>query len=56
MENIELIEIGNRIFTIRGVQVMLERHLTEMYKVDNKRLNEQIKRNLDSFLSLFVFN
>ncbi len=55
MENIELIEIENRIFTIRGVQVMLDRHLAEMYKVDTKRLNEQVKRNLDRFPESFRF-
>ena len=40
MENIELIEIENRIFTIRGVQVMIDRDLAEMYQVGTKVLNQ----------------
>ena len=47
--------IENRIFTIRGVQVMLDSHLAEMYYVDTKRLNEQVRRNLDRFPESFRF-
>lgn len=36
--------IQNRIFTIRGVQIMLDRDLAEMYDVSTKRLNEQVIR------------
>ena len=35
--------IRARIFTIRGVQVMLDRDLAELYGVPTKRLNEQVK-------------
>ena len=48
-------EIENRIFTIRGVQVLLDTHLAEMYNVDTKRLNEQVRRNLDRFPESFRF-
>lgn len=44
--------IENRIFTIRGKQVMFDRDLAEMYQVEVKRLNEQVKRNIDRFESL----
>ena len=47
--------IENRIFTIRGVQVMLDRDLAEMYNVPTSRLNEQVKRNLDRFPADFMF-
>jgi len=47
--------IQNRIFTIRGVQVMLDNDLAEMYQVDVKRLNEQVKRNIDRFPEKFRF-
>jgi hypothetical protein len=47
--------IQNRIFTIRGVQVMLDRDLAEMYNVTTSRLNEQVKRNQDRFPSDFMF-
>ena len=49
---IQQTEIENHIFTIRGVQVMLDSHLAEMYAVENKRLNEQVKRNIDRFTSV----
>jgi phage regulator Rha-like protein len=48
-------EIENRIFTIRGVLVMLDSHLSEIYNVENKRLNEQVKRNINRFPGSFMF-
>lgn len=39
--------IQNKIYTIRNVQVMLDEDLAELYKVTPKRLNEQVKRNLE---------
>lgn len=47
--------IENRIFTIRGVQVMIDRDLAEMYNVEVKRLNEQVKRNINRFPEVFRF-
>lgn len=47
--------IENRIFTYRGLQVMLDRDLAEMYQVEVKRLNEQVRRNLDRFPDNFHF-
>lgn len=47
--------IEHRIFTIRGVQVMLDRDLADIYQVETKRLNEQVKRNLDRFPEDFRF-
>lgn len=43
------------IFTIRGIQVMIDRDLAELYQVENKRLNEQVKRNLSRFPETFRF-
>ncbi len=48
-------EIENLIFTIRGKQVMLDSDLAEMYGVEIKRLNEQVKRNGTRFPSEFMF-
>ncbi|MCL2846049.1 MAG: ORF6N domain-containing protein, partial [Chitinivibrionia bacterium] len=48
-------EIENRIFTIRGLQVMLDRDLAELYGVEVKRLNEQVKRNIARFPDNFRF-
>lgn len=47
--------IQGMIFTIRGVQVMLDRDLSEVYGVENKRLNEQVKRNIERFPATFRF-
>ncbi|MBU0485193.1 MAG: ORF6N domain-containing protein [Proteobacteria bacterium] len=59
MKNNELLidskTIGNRIFTIRGLQVMLDRDLSELYQVPTKRLNEQVKRNIERFPEQFRF-
>ena len=47
--------IRSRILTIRGVQVMLDRDLAELYGVPTKRLNEQVKRNARRFPDNFMF-
>ena len=47
--------IQNRIYTIRGVQVMLDENLAEFYGVEVKRLNEQVKRNVERFPESFRF-
>ncbi len=47
--------IKNRIHTIRGVQVMLDSDLAELYGVTTKRLNEQVKRNSGRFPGDFMF-
>ena len=41
------IEIKDRIHNLRGKQVMIDRDLAELYDVSTKRLNEQVKRNID---------
>lgn len=47
--------IEDRIFTIRETQVMIDRDLAEMYQVEVKRLNEQVKRNIERFPESFRF-
>ncbi|GAB4403406.1 MAG: hypothetical protein Fur0028_16300 [Bacteroidales bacterium] len=47
--------IQQKIFTIRGEQVLVDRDLAELYDVPTKRLNEQVKRNLDRFPEKFRF-
>ena len=48
--------IRSRIFTIRGIQVMLDRDLAELYGVPTKRLNEQVRRNAERFPDDFMFH
>ncbi len=45
----------NKIYEIRGQKVMLDSDLAELYGVETKRLNEQIRRNLDRFPEDFMF-
>jgi hypothetical protein len=51
----EIQVIQNKIYTIRGQRVMLDRDLAEMYGVETRRLNEQIKRNIKRFPDDFMF-
>lgn len=48
-------EISSKILDLRGKQVMLDRDLAELYQVETRRLNEQVKRNLDRFPDDFMF-
>ena len=48
-------QIENLIHVIRGKQVMLDRDLARLYGVDTKRLNEQVKRNIERFPEDFMF-
>lgn len=47
--------IENRIFLIRGERVIVDTVLAEFYGVSTKRLNEQVRRNIDRFPQDFVF-
>ncbi|HXK50741.1 MAG TPA: ORF6N domain-containing protein [Clostridiales bacterium] len=47
--------IRDRIFSIRGFQVMLDRDLAELYGVKPFRLREQVKRNQKRFPNDFMF-
>src|SRR3989339_462277 len=48
-------DIQSRIYTIRNAQVMLDIDLAELYDVEVKRLNEQVKRNIERFPQEFSF-
>jgi phage regulator Rha-like protein len=45
----------NKIFLIRDEKVMLDADLAELYGVETKRLNEQVKRNISRFPEDFMF-
>ena len=47
--------IENKIFTIRGMQVMVDRDLAELYGVETKVLNQAVKRNENRFPDDFRF-
>jgi hypothetical protein len=48
-------DIQNRIYTIRGVQVMLDEDLSALYGVETKVLNQAVKRNRERFPLEFMF-
>lgn len=50
----EEIIIG-KIFTVRGKQVMLSQDLAELYQVETKALNQQVKRNMGKFPESYMF-
>ena len=52
---IDTIHVERSIRLIRGDKVILDQDLAELYEVDVKRLNEQVKRNLDRFPADFMF-
>jgi hypothetical protein len=54
-QNLIKSEIDSRIFTIRGMQVMLDSDLAKLYNVETKALNQTVKRNLERFPESFRF-
>jgi len=56
-ENISSIfsEIENKIFTVRGLPVMLDSDLANLYRVETKYLNKVVKRNINRFPEWFMF-
>ncbi len=55
IKGINSINIESLIRIIRGEQVMLDSDLAMLYGVETKRLNEQVKRNLNRFPEDFMF-
>ena len=43
------------IMVIRGQKVILDSDLAALYGVETKRLNEQVRRNIDKFPEDFMF-
>jgi len=52
---IQLIQVQDKIYEIRGVKVMLDRDLAEMYGVETRTLNQSVKRNMERFPIDFMF-
>jgi len=48
-------KIQDRIFTFRGIQVMVDTDLAELYQVETKVLNQAVKRNIERFPDAFRF-
>ena len=48
-------DIAQRIYFIRGVKVMLDRDLAELYEVETKVLKRNVRRHIKRFPSDFMF-
>lgn len=48
-------DIENLIFTIRGVQVMIDRDLAKLYQTETRTLKQAVKRNAERFPHDFMF-
>jgi hypothetical protein len=49
------LDIQHKIYTIRGMQVMLDSDLASLYQVETKQLNKAVNRNLKRFPEYFRF-
>ena len=47
--------IKHRIYEVRGLRVMLDRDLAELYGVETRALNQAVKRNAERFPADFMF-
>ena len=51
----QLAHIETKIYEIRGLKVMLDFDLSELYEVENRSLKQAVKRNFDRFPDDFMF-
>jgi hypothetical protein len=51
----KIITLESRILTIRGQKVIIDADLAELYGTPTKRLNEQVRRNIERFPGDFMF-
>ncbi len=47
--------INNKIYLFRGVKVMMDVDLAELFGVETKRLKKQVRRNINRFPEHFMF-
>ncbi len=47
--------IASKIYFIRGMKVMLDKDLAELYDVETKALKQAVRRNIDRFPEDFMF-
>ena len=52
----ELQYVQNKIYPIRGLRVMIDCDLVEMYGVETRTLNQAVKRNFERFPNDFMFH
>jgi hypothetical protein len=47
LSKMQLQQIQSKIFELRGIKVMLDSDLAELYETETKRLKEAVRRNID---------
>jgi phage regulator Rha-like protein len=52
---IKLDEITSRIYTVRGIKVMLDRDLADLYEVETRIIKRNVRRHIKRFPSDFMF-
>ncbi|MCL2441702.1 MAG: ORF6N domain-containing protein [Treponema sp.] len=55
MNEKKIVQIQDLIHEIRGQKVMLDSDLAKLYEVETKALNRAVKRNIERFPDLFMF-
>lgn len=55
MTTVSMSKIETMIYEIRGQRVLLDSDLANLYEVETRRLNEQVRRNLNRFPADFMF-
>ena len=55
MNENDVASIQNMIYEIRGQKVMLDSDLARLYEIETKILNKAVKRNIERFPNLFMF-
>lgn len=53
-QSVSIAEIQTRIYTVRNVQVMIDRDLALLYGVENRALKQAVRRNLAKFPDDFM--
>ena len=48
-------KIVNKIYLIRGIKVMIDFELSELYETETKQLKRQVRRNIERFPNDFMF-
>ena len=51
----EIAVIQRKIYEIRGQKVILDRDLATLYQIETRVLNQTVKRNIDRFPEVFMF-
>jgi 3-dehydroquinate dehydratase len=54
-DQFNVLSVGQTIFTFRGIQVIIDRDLAQLYGVETKQLNQQVRRNIERFPLSFRF-